>query len=366
MKSLLSPVSVSENVKLCDVTMKRICVVGAFDFTRKDTGGQPVKTRELYDGLCNRYGADKVLYVETRQWKKHIIRMLWQLIRNVPRSDVVIMLPAHNGLKVFSRLLQIVKKKKAKLFYDVIGGWLPTMVRENPDMLPYLQKMDGIWVETTSMQRGLQELGLQQVTVVPNFKSLQPLKPSELTDPAIAPCRLATFSRVMEEKGITDAIETIHRVNTQLGRKAFALDIYGPVAPQYAETFENLQAQHGDFVTYKGVAKPEESVEILKDYYALLFPTKFYTEGIPGTIIDAYAAGVPVITARWLNHGDIFEEGVTGLGYPFGDTRALEQLLLELAAQPDRLMALKPACLKKAEQYLPETAMERIATLIGV
>lgn len=346
----------------------RICVVGAFGFDdlANATGGQPVKTRELYYGLTTKYGQAQTSFVETYRWQHKPIKMLWQLIRNVPRSDVVIMLPAHNGLKVFSRLLQIVKKKKAKLFYDVIGGWLPTMVKEKPEMLPFLQKMDGIWVETTSMQRSLQELGLQQVTVIPNFKSLQSLKPSELTDPAIAPCRLATFSRVMEEKGITDAVETIHRVNTQLGRKAFSLDIYGPVAPQYAETFENLQAQYGDFVTYKGVAKPEESVQILKDYYALLFPTKYYTEGIPGTIIDAYAAGVPVITARWLNHGDIFEEGVTGLGYPFGDTGALEQLLLELAAQPDRLTALKPACLKKAEQYMPETAMERIATLIGV
>ena len=346
--------------------MKKICVVGAFDFTRQDTGGQPVKTRELYDGLCRHYGADKILYVETRQWKKHVFRMLWQLVRNVPRSDVIIMLPAQNGVKVFSRLLQIVKKKKAKLFYDVIGGWLPTVAKENPNLLPYLKKMDGIWVETSSMQRSLQELGLEQAIVLPNFKSLQPLQTSELKAPAVSPCRLATFSRVMEEKGITDAVEAINAVNTQLARKAFTLDVYGPVAPQYAETFEKLQQQYGDFVTYKGVAKPEESVQILQDYYALLFPTKYYTEGIPGTIIDAYAAGVPVITALWLNHGDIFEEGVTGRGYAFGDTQALAELLCQLAQQPDQLVALKPACLKKAQQYMPEATMEKISKLIGV
>ena len=345
--------------------MKTICIVGAFDFTRKDTGGQPVKTRELYDGLCKRYGADKIRYVETRQWKKHVFRMLWQLLKNVPRADVLIMLPAHNGLKVFSWLLQLLKKKNAKLFYDVIGGWLPTVAQNDPKLLKDLQKFDGIWVETSSMANTLQELGLTQVTVLPNFKSLEPLKSEQLQQPATAPCRLATFSRVVEEKGITDAIETVAQVNSRLEKTAYTLDIYGPVAPQYAETFAALQQQYGSFITYKGVADPSESVQMLKDYYALLFPTKFYTEGIPGTIIDAYAAGVPVITARWLNHGDVFDEGITGLGYSFGKVDELEQLLLMLAEDTQKLTDMKKACLQKAQQYMPQTVIEKIAKLIG-
>lgn len=364
MKSLRTPESASESVNLCDM-MKTICMIGAFDFTRKDTGGQPVKTRELYDGLCRRYGADKILYVETRQWKKHIFRMLWQLLKNVPKADVLVMLPAHNGLKVFSWLLQALKNKKAKLFYDVIGGWLPTVAQNDPKLLRALQKFDGIWVETSSMANTLRELGLTRVTVVPNFKTLTALKPEQLEMPATEPCRLATFSRVVEEKGITDAIETVAKVNAQLERTAYILDIYGPVAPQYTETFEQLQQQFGEFVTYKGVADPSESVQILKDYYALLFPTKFYTEGIPGTIIDAYCAGVPVITARWLNHADVFDEGVTGRGYSFGKIEELEQLLLELAENPGKLTAMKTNCLQKAEQYMPQTVIEQIAKLIG-
>ena len=35
----------------------------------------------------------------------------------------------------------------------------------------------------------------------------------------------------------------------------------------------------------------EKTVKTLENYYLLLFPTKFRTEGIPGTIIDALSAG---------------------------------------------------------------------------
>ena len=345
----------------------QICVVGAFGFDdlANTTGGQPVKTRELYSALTSKYGAAQVSFVETYRWKHRPLQMFGQLLENVPKADVVIMLPAHNGLKIFSWLLQNMKKKSAKLFYDVIGGWLPTVAQENPKLLRDLQNFDGIWVETSSMANTLRQLGLTQVTVVPNFKSLEPLKPEQLQMPVTEPCHLATFSRVVEEKGITDAIEAVAKVNSKLGKTAFILDIYGPVAPQYAETFEELQQKYEQIVTYKGVADPSESVQILKDYYALLFPTKFYTEGIPGTIIDAYCAGVPVITACWLNHADVFDEGITGCGYSFGKPEELEEVLMELAKNPQKLTDMKKDCLQKAEQYMPHTVIEQIARLIG-
>lgn len=339
-----------------------ICVVGAFGFEdlANTTGGQPVKTRELYYALKSKYGADEVSFVETYRWKRNPLKMLASLMRHVPHSEAVIMLPAHNGLKVFARLLQTLKNKKAKLFYDVIGGWLPTVAEKDPKLISCLKKLDGIWVETSSMQRDLEKLGLEQVTVVPNFKTLDVLTPAELVYADCQPYRLCTFSRVMEEKGITDAIEAVHRVNTQLGETVYTLDIYGPVAPQYEETFQKLQAQHGDWLSYRGVKDPSQSVQTLKDYYALLFPTKFYTEGIPGTIIDAYAAGVPVITARWLNCADVLDDGVTGIGYIFGQQQELEQILLRTAERPEILLNMKQDCLKKAGQYMPATAMEQI------
>ncbi len=47
----------------------------------------------------------------------------------------------------------------------------------------------------------------------------------------------------------------------------------------------------------------------------MLFPTKFKTEGIPGTIIDAYASGLTVVSSIWDNYNEIIDDGITGIGY---------------------------------------------------
>ena len=89
----------------------------------------------------------------------------------------------------------------------------------------------------------------------------------------------------------------------------------------------------------------------------MLFPTHFYTEGIPGTIIDAYAAGVPVICAEWQSFSDIVDRGVTGFGYEFDNAAALEKILYDVAQNPQTMLDMKKNCLRKAKEYLPESAM---------
>ena len=54
-----------------------------------------------------------------------------------------------------------------------------------------------------------------------------------------------------------------------------------------------------------GVRRPEESVDIIKNYFILLFLTHFYAEGIPRTIIDAYFARVLVVSTEWQNSHDV-------------------------------------------------------------
>lgn len=342
--------------------MKKYCVIGAFGFSdlSNATGGQPVKTRTLYELLKEKCTDAEITYVETYQWKKNIIRMLFQLIRNVRSSDVLIMLPAHNGVLVFSELLLRIKKKKTKLFYDVIGGWLPEKVSQIPKLLSNLKKMDEIWVETTTMANKLHDIGLNNVAVIPNFKMRDTVRTEMLPVFFQEPFPVCTFSRVMEEKGITAAIEAIETVNSKLKRTAVILDIYGPIAAQYAEHFAELLKSHAGCVAYKGVIEPRESSQTLRDYYALLFPTRFFTEGVPGTIIDAYAAGVPVIAAKWESFADIVVEGKTGVGYEFDDKQGLEENLLFACENPEQWNSMRPMCLEEAEKYRPEKVIEQL------
>ena len=97
---------------------------------------------------------------------------------------------------------------------------------------------------------------------------------------------------------------------------------------------------------YCGVVDSKDSVGVLKKYYCLLFPTLFQTEGIPGTIIDGFAAALPVICSDWVRCRQIVTDGVDGIVYPFGDAKALENSVKYAVQNPSYVEQLKHGALK--------------------
>ncbi len=340
--------------------MNSIAIIGHFGFGKDCLDGQTVKTKNLSNGL-KRYAETKVFEVDTHGWKKHPFRLIGKIKTAFKECDAVIMLPAHNGIKVFAPLLAYFKKKyEKKIFYDVIGGWLPEFLQDKKKLAEALKAFDGVWVETETMKSKLCAFGFENITVIPNFKQLTPLTEDELVYPDGTPYKLCTFSRVMMEKGIEDAIDAVKSVNSELGYIAYSLDIYGQVDKNYTERFEEIKKDFPEYISYRGCVDSSKSVEILKNYFALLFPTRFYTEGIPGTIIDAYSAGVPVISARWESFSDVIDADMTGIGYEFESKCALSETLLEIAEKPSRLLNMKNACIEKANHYTSKSAIEII------
>ena len=338
--------------------MKRVAVIGHFAYGKEYLDGQTVKTKTVTAGLKRALGESEVRTVDTHGGKKKLLFLPFSLLGALIGAKNILILPAHNGLRVIAPLLAIENKVFGrKLHYAVIGGWLPEFVAARPRLAKSLKRFDGIYVETETMRAALAAQGFENVSVVPNCKDLKCLAPEELVYPAGEPYRLCTFSRVMREKGIEDAVEAVKCVNAELGRTVYTLDIYGQVDPSQTEWFEVLSARFGEAVRYGGLVAFDRSVEVLKDYFALLFPTCFYTEGIPGTILDAYASGIPVISTEWESFSDIVDDGKSGIGISFGDPSALVDALLACAEHPERLVEMKKYCLEKSKDYLPENAI---------
>jgi len=246
----------------------------------------------------------------------------------------------------------------------VIGGWLPQFLLKRKGLTKTLKTFDGIYVETSTMKSALEAQGFENVFVMPNCKKLTVLSEDELVYSSEAPYRLCTFSRVMKEKGIETAANLIQKVNEQLGYTAYSLDIYGQVDAAQTEWFANLKKQFPDSIRYCDCVDANRSVEVLQQYFALLFPTHFYTEGIPGTIIDAYAAGIPVISAKWESYSDVVDEGITGVGYDFNNIEQLAKILLNISQNPKTLLDMKENCIRKAKDYVPESVIRIITDKI--
>lgn len=345
----------------------KVLICGAFDFVTKPTGGQPVKARTLYYALADRFGKSSVEYIETIGWKKRPARLLLDFIDKAKRSEIIIMLPAQKGIQVFSRLLPFAKKLYGcRVFYDVIGGWLPEIAVQNSTLTKRLKKFDGIWVETSSMKTVLGNVGLSNVAVVPNFKKLSAISESDFLLEAEEPYKLCLFSRVMKEKGIEDAIQAVKIVNQQCKRQAYSLDIYGPIDSEYRNRFEFLKKEFPPYIQYRGVVPPNCSVETLKNYYILLFPTYYEGEGAAGTLVDSLFAGLPVIASDWRYNSEIVADNQTGLIFKTHDINDLCEKLTYALANKSQIVEMKSNCIAKATQYSYEGAIHKIVELLNI
>lgn len=339
--------------------MKKVGICGHLAKQEPTSSGQVIKTRITVEAAKEKLGEENVQTVDSQGGIKTVPRMLWQVLHLFARCENIVMMPAYKGVRFFTPVCALYQKFfHRKLHYIVIGGWLAGFLDEYPHLAVMLRKWNGIYVETSAMKAALEEKGFENVVVMPNYKPLHIVKPEEMKETAKEPYALCTFSRVMQEKGIEDAIDAVNAVNRKAGETVYTLTIYGKVEHGYEQRFAELQQEFPEYIHYGGLIPYEKSTEQIRECFALLFPTHlFKTEGVPGTIIDAYAAGVPVIASEWENFRDVVENGKTGIVYSAADTEALARILEECAQKPEMLNGMKQNCLQKAEEYLPQKAL---------
>lgn len=328
--------------------MIKIGICGHFGGDKIFLDGQTIKTKIITQELKKVYS---IKNVDTFNGKKRMLIILFSLLKLLSQCENIIILPAHNSLKIFAPFLVFFNKIfKKKLHYVVIGGWLSKYLENKKSLKNRLKKFDYIYVETSTMKKALENQGFKNIIIMPNCKDLKILKEDELTYNVNKPYKLCTFSRVVQEKGIEDAVEAVKNINESSKEIIYTLDIYGQIDEDYKEKFKKLVKEFPEYIKYKGLVPFDKTVDVLKEYFVLLFPTHFYTEGIPGTIIDAYAAGVPVISSRWESFNDVVDDTV-GIGYQFNDIKALINILNILKNDPDKIFIMKKECLKRAEDF---------------
>jgi len=155
-------------------------------------------------------------------------------------------------------------------------------------------------------------------------------------------------------KGVDILFNLANRLKS-LNIENISLDIYGPIFTEYLQEFEEKINSH-DLVFYKGVLQPNEIHSVLREYDLMLFPTKYYTEGFPGSILDAYISGIPVIATSWRYAEEFIEHDVCGIITKFDDECDFIKTTLELLMDPDKIVRMKKAALIQARKYSVDTA----------
>lgn len=342
----------------------KIGIVGHFGGNETFNDGQTVKTIAVYEALLEQ--GINIEKVDTYYIRKNILIFIYRFIKSIFTCKKYIVLLAKNGRRVmfpvFHFLIYFLKKE---IYHYAIGGLLADEVGSGEQPVSRINSFRANWVESEILVHKLHDLGVSNAKYIPNFKNITPLIDQELKTDFQEPYCFCTFSRVIKEKGITDAVNTIRSINKELGRTAVKLDIYGPVDNTYQAEFESILTDKAA-IRYCGIIPANESVEVIKEYFMLIFPTHYKHEGIPGTIIDALCAGVPIIARRWAYCSEMIDDGVNGFVYDFDKPELLKEKIMNAISNPEKTIAMRKQCLKSAEKYGKEKAVLQIRNDMGI
>lgn len=338
--------------------MMKILVLGYFGYQTNQLDGQTVKTRDVYRLAKEQLTDCDVEYFDTQSLQKNKL-LVFKMFCKVMCCKTLFYLPAHNNLKVFFPIIFILSKLfRFKIHYFVVGGWLREYLTHLPIHRFMLGRIKGIHSETQRLKRELEEYyKFKNVDIFPNFRffDYNP-KPTESKK-----LRIVFMARIMKQKGLDWIFDLADYIVANGLKGKYSITFFGQEANEDKEYFEGKVKQY-EFIEYCGHLQPELIHETLSQYDVMLLPTHFYTEGLPGSVVDAYISGIPVIVTEWKHSREFVDDGKSGYIVPFenGIQQMIDKVLL-LEKDRELLRQLKTNALVKRLEF----AQPKLENLIG-
>ena len=339
---------------------KRILVLGAFGYFNGHLDGQTIKTRNTYELIKQNYKG-KVDYFDTLKVRKNPLLLFTMLVKII-RCDTIIMLPCLNNLTyLFPMIYYMSKIFCFKIIHICIGGWQIEYFKGNErftdhkKQLELTRRIKAILPEMKRVNEELKsEFALSNTEYLPNFRFFE-IDGTPINRSFHDGLKLVYMARINKKKGyktIFDFVESIRNSDLKI-----SVDFYGPIEEADKEDFMSLVSQYSNRVEYKGVLQPKDIKDTLSEYDLMLFPTTYYTEGFPGTILDAYIAGIPVLATNWKHAHEFIDDGETGFIVPFDNCQEdFNNRIKELYSDKERLTKMKSLAQKKSLCYSAEEA----------
>lgn len=345
-------------------TAKGIALIGNLGRGQPSLDGQTLRTQLVLAELRRRAAAP-VAAVDTAWLSRRPFRVFLAMIASFRKSDIVLIMPGERGLKVLLPIFQrLASMFGCAMHYLVVGGWLPDFLKQNSGFAIRLGHLDGIYVQSQRMLTELETLGLSNAHYLSNFKRFRARQASRVTpDDGLS---LVFLSRIIPEKGVEHCFEALRILNEGVDKPRVSLDLWGTVPPKHEAWFAEILGHPISGVTYRGALNQELVVDQLLNYDAMLFPTWYRGEGFPGAIVDAFAAGIPVVASDWHDNSEILTHRQTGLLFETGSVEQLVSSIQLLLDEPSLLSHMKEAAAKAAADYHVDVVIPPLFRKLGI
>ncbi|PEL13553.1 glycosyltransferase [Bacillus sp. AFS017336] len=330
--------------------MRNIMFLGSISLKRNRLDGVTVKSRTLLKWLqSNNY---IVNVIDTDNWTKNIIYILFKFFISIFRSDFIILSSADRGAYYALKLLNLLKIKKP-IYYLVAGGRLGERIIKNEYNYETYKKCTRIYVESKLMYDQIKEYNLN-VKVLNNFREIPSISSKKIENDII---KFIYFGRIIPEKGITDALVVMNNLREKGYNLKF--DLYGQVKSEY---LSQIKKYLNNDIKYKGEYAPDGISEynIYSQYDVLVFPTKYPGECLPGTLIEAYIAGLTILASEWKYAKEYIEHEKVGYLFNYNDISEFEKVAEKLINEKEKIKDFKENSKKYSSKFDVNTVLNEL------
>jgi glycosyltransferase involved in cell wall biosynthesis len=261
--------------------------------------------------------------------------------------------------------LFVAKLLRARVVYQVHGGVLPEEFFGNRALTAFLRWTLGLpdlvaVLASCELEAYRRFVPDQDVIVLPNGIDCGPFAhiPTVLTRTS-DPLRLIYIGRIAREKGLYEALQAVH-LALELGVDA-RLTVAGQGAEEARLRRYAVALGLAARTTFVGPVFGSDKANLLAGADVMLLPS--YAEGLPYALLEAMAAGIPVIATPVGAIPDVVSPGMHGHLVPPRDAKAIAEALALMAGDRERLSWMSRACRRRVRAAY---AIERLAAELAV
>lgn len=344
-KPLERDLEIGNKLKL-ELKKKNVLYAASTSYKKNRLDGVTIKCRVLEKYLLSR---DKInlISVDTDDYKRRCISVTFNILKSIKKCDTIIICSSSPGAYKLLKFLKIIKCNK-KIYYFVAGGVLADWIQEGKYKDKYYVNLEKIFVESKEMLEKFNKMGFSNVCQLNNFRYIEKYDNKYVNHKK--EFKFVFWARVRKEKGVETSIDLINKLNND-GYNC-TLDIIGQI--QDAKYLKVIQKKENQYIHYLGEIKPDNrrEYEILSQYDILIFPTEYYNEGLPGTIIDACISNLAIIASDWKyakEYIDDFDK-INGVIYQMGDFEDLYKKTISIL-DFNKLIEMKENSRKKSAEF---------------
>ncbi|RUR54374.1 colanic acid biosynthesis glycosyltransferase WcaL [Vreelandella populi] len=168
------------------------------------------------------------------------------------------------------------------------------------------------------------------------------------------PLKIITTARLVEKKGLAYAIQAVAQVKKDHPEIKFHYDIIGegPLSEEIKNLVTSLEIT--DCIKLHGALPHGEVQKLLADADIFILPSvkakNGDQEGIPVSLMEAMASGMPVLSTLHSGIPELVDNGVSGYLVPERNVTELAEKIVYLAQRPESWSELGQAGRTKVEQ----------------